>query len=88
MDDKFIARGRSRRRAQAVTNLRHFRVELFYYIIDMQLRELNDRFMEANTELLCFVACLCPNGSFSAYDNQKLIRLAQFILKTFLTLCS
>ena len=39
--------------------------------------------MEANTELLCCVACLCPNGSFSAYDKQKLIRLAQFYPEDF-----
>ena len=83
MDDIFIARGRSKRKVEVVTNLHHFRVELFYSAIDMQLQELNDRFTEGNTELLCCVACLCPNGSFSAYDKQKLIRLAQFYPKDF-----
>ena len=83
MDDIFIARGRSKRKVEEVTNLHHFRVELFYSAIDMQLQELNDRFTEGNTELLCCVAYLCPNGSFSAYDKQKLICLAQFYPKDF-----
>ena len=83
MDDTFIARGKSRRKDQEVTNLHQFRAELFYSVIHMQLQELNDRFTEANTELLLCVACLCPNDSFFAYDKQKLIRLAQFYPEDF-----
>ena len=83
MDDIFIARGRSKRKVEEVTNLHHFRVELFYSVIDMQLQELNDHFMEANTELFCYAACLCPNDSFSAYDKQKLIHPAQFYPEDF-----
>lgn len=83
MDETFKARGRSSHKVQEVTNLHHFRVDLFYSIIDMQLYELNDHFTEANTELLCYVACLCPNDSFSDYDKQKLIRLAQFYPEDF-----
>ena len=37
MDDMFIVRGRSRRKAPQVTNLYHYRVELLYTVIDMQL---------------------------------------------------
>ena len=66
-----------------MTNLHRFRVELFYLAIDMQLQELNDRFTEANTELLLCVACLYPNDSFSAYNKQKLICLAQFYPEDF-----
>ncbi|CAN6542063.1 unnamed protein product [Malus baccata var. baccata] len=40
--------------------------------------ELNDRFTEKNTELLLCVACLSPSNSFSAFDKEKLMRLAQF----------
>ncbi|XP_052182037.1 uncharacterized protein LOC127794821 [Diospyros lotus] len=46
MDDMFIrraARGRPQRQAPEITYLHHFRVDLFYTVIDMQLQELNDR---------------------------------------------
>ena len=85
MDDIFIARGRSRRKSQEVTNMHRFRVELFYSIIDMQLQELNDRFTEASTELLLCLACLRPDDLFSAFDKKKLIRLAEFYPEDFST---
>ena len=78
MDGVFLARGRSWRKAQEMTNLHHYRVGLFYTVIDMQLQELNSHFTEANTELLLCVACLNPDDTFSAFDKQKLIRLAEF----------
>ncbi|XP_057798119.1 uncharacterized protein LOC131014237 [Salvia miltiorrhiza] len=46
MSDKFVARCRSRRKAPEVTNLHHYRFDVFFSIIDMQLMELNDRFSE------------------------------------------
>ena len=78
MDDIYNARGRRRRRAQEVTNAHQYRVELFYYFIDMQLQELNDRFIEVNTEFLLCITCLCPNDSFHAFDIGKLIKLAKY----------
>ncbi|KAJ9162419.1 hypothetical protein P3X46_022195, partial [Hevea brasiliensis] len=45
---------------------------------DLQLQELNSHFTEMNTELLLCVACLNPNNSFSSFDKEKLIHLAQF----------
>ena len=83
MDDYFIARARPRRKAQEVTNMHHFRVELFYSVIDMQLQELNDRFTEASTELLLCLACLRPDDLFSDFDKKKLIRLAEFYPEDF-----
>ena len=44
MDETFVISGRSRRNTQQKTNLHHYRVELFYTVIDMQLQELNNRF--------------------------------------------
>ncbi|GMP55747.1 hypothetical protein CsSME_00020477 [Camellia sinensis var. sinensis] len=72
IDDRFVACGRLRRKAPKITNLYHYRVEIFYTVIDMQLQELNNRFTEASTELLLCVACLNPNNSFylMALDNQ------------------
>ena len=77
MDEIYIARGRSRR-GEKVTNLHRYRVELFSTVLDMQLQELSDRFTEVNTELLLCVACLNPMDSFSAFNKEKLLRLAQF----------
>ncbi len=47
-------------------------------MLDLQLKELNNRFTEVNTELLFCVACLNPSDSFSAFIKDKLICLAQF----------
>ena len=61
----------------------NFQVELFYTIIDWQLQELNNRFSEANSELLLCVGCLNPSDSFSAFSKDKLIRLAQLYAQDF-----
>ena len=63
--------------------MHHFRVELFYSVIDMQLQELNDRFTEASTELLLCLAYLRPDDLFSDFDKKKLIRLAEFYPEDF-----
>ncbi|XP_020674075.2 zinc finger MYM-type protein 1-like [Dendrobium catenatum] len=78
MIDTFVMQGRSRRRTESITNKHHYQIELFYTVIDMQLQELNNRFDEINTELLMCVACLNPYQSFSAFDKERLIRLAKF----------
>ena len=44
MDEIFLVSGRPRLNTQQNTNLHHYRVELFYTIIDMQLQELNNHF--------------------------------------------
>ncbi|CAN6693513.1 unnamed protein product [Malus baccata var. baccata] len=76
-------RGRSRRYAPIKTNRHHYRVELFIYVIDEQITELEDRFNEVNTELLICMACLSPKDSFVAFDKSKLLRLAQFYPQDF-----
>ena len=78
MDDMFMPQGRSRRKTQEIKNMHHYRVDLFCAVIDMQLQELNSRFLETNTELLLCVACLSPMDQFYAFDKHKLIRLAHF----------
>ncbi|KAL0550040.1 hypothetical protein IC582_014536 [Cucumis melo] len=98
LDDAFLVRRRKRRNSQEITNIYHYRVEIFYAVIDMQLQELNNRFTEKSTELLLCVACLnlsnsftacvtClnPSNSFTAFDRQKLICLAQFYPRDFST---
>ncbi|XP_052307415.1 uncharacterized protein LOC18096865 [Populus trichocarpa] len=78
MDDEYKLRGRSRRKSQGITNLHHFRYELFNNIIDMQLTELDDRFTKTSTKLLLCVAYLNPSDSFSAFNKEKLFHLALF----------
>ncbi|KAH9672191.1 TTF-type domain-containing protein [Citrus sinensis] len=64
--------GRSRRKAQEITNLHRYRVELYYAVLDMQLQELNSRFNGTNTELLlCLASQLYPN-EFSTIDIMAL----------------
>ena len=84
MDETFVVSGRSQRNTQQKTNLHNYRVELFYTAINMQLQELNNRFSEANTNLLLCMACLNPSNSFVVFDKEKFIRLAKFYPSDFL----
>ena len=77
MDEMFLLPGRSRRKFPKMTNLHHYRVELFYDVIDLQRTKLESRFSETSTKLLLFMACLNPNNSFAAFDKNKLIQLAR-----------
>ena len=78
MDDTYETFKKSKRSSEKVSNLHYFQIQFFYQAIDRQLQELNNHFSEVNTELLLCVSCLSPRDSFSAYDKEKLIRLAQF----------
>lgn len=78
MDDAYVPRGKKKRRQQHVTNLHHFRVEVFCTIIDLQLQELNNRFNEVSSKLLVCMGCLSPQNSFSAFNSEELITLAKF----------
>nr|XP_028960025.1 zinc finger MYM-type protein 1-like [Malus domestica] len=49
MEEAFILPGRSRRNAPIKTNRHHYRVELFIYVIDEQITELEDRFNEGGS---------------------------------------
>ncbi|CAN6694897.1 unnamed protein product [Malus baccata var. baccata] len=84
MDDLYVIQGKSLRKAPRKTNRHHYKVELFFEVIDFQLTELDDRFTEGNTELLICLACLSPNDSFVAFDKEKLVRLAQMYPKDFM----
>ncbi|XP_008221694.2 PREDICTED: uncharacterized protein LOC103321637 [Prunus mume] len=64
----------------------HMMINILRITDDMQIQELNVRFTEMNTGLLLCVACLNPSDSFSAFDKQKLICLAQYYPNDFSTL--
>ncbi|XP_059658681.1 uncharacterized protein LOC132305013 [Cornus florida] len=71
MNDTLVTPGRSRRKANEITNLHYYHVQLFYAVLDMQLQELNSRFSESNTELLICISCLCPDDSFASFDKEN-----------------
>jgi len=70
--------GKSKHRVYFVEH--YYRMDEFYLILDMQMQELNSRFTEANTLLLLGMACLNPLNSFSNFDQDKILRLAQLYL--------
>ncbi|XP_010687365.1 uncharacterized protein LOC104901473 [Beta vulgaris subsp. vulgaris] len=78
MDDIYVTPGRSKRRAPQINFAHHYRVEMFYAIINLQLQDLNNRVNEINTKLLICVACLSPKDTFHAFDMIKLVRMAEF----------
>ncbi|XP_021765848.1 zinc finger MYM-type protein 1-like [Chenopodium quinoa] len=60
-----------------VTNLHHFRVEVFLSVIDLQLQEIEDRFDEKSIELLIFMSSFDPSNRFESFNIEKLTRLAE-----------
>lgn len=49
----------------------------------MQLQKLNKCFDQLNSELLLCVACLRPNNSFVAFNEEKLIWVIHFYSNDF-----
>nr|XP_016481252.1 PREDICTED: uncharacterized protein LOC107802297 [Nicotiana tabacum] len=76
-DDFYVNAGRSRRKVTDYTILHHYRVDIFFKIIDWQVQELNARFNEVTTNLLVGVACLNPVDSFSSFDINKILMMAE-----------
>ncbi|KAL6518995.1 hypothetical protein OROHE_017419 [Orobanche hederae] len=78
MDEMYVRPGKSKRGVSQVTNLHHFRVEVFLNVLDHQLQEIDNRFNEVSKELLICMSCFCPDDGFSSFDPKKLVRLAEF----------
>ncbi|KAG5597843.1 hypothetical protein H5410_039075 [Solanum commersonii] len=76
-DEFYVNFGRFRCKVVEYTISHHYRVEVFFKIIDWQLQELNDRFNEVRTDLLIGVACLNPVDSFSSFDIKNILRMAK-----------
>ncbi|KAK4267405.1 hypothetical protein QN277_024191 [Acacia crassicarpa] len=76
-DMESVLQGRTKRRGP-VTHLHHFKVDIFYTVIDTQLQELNDCFSEVSSNLLECMTCLNPCNSFSAFDKNKLCESAHY----------
>ncbi|CAO2820379.1 unnamed protein product [Amaranthus hypochondriacus] len=82
MEDIYVSQVAGRRRIRSktprVTNLHHYRVEVFLSVIDLQLQELDDRFSEKTKDLLIYMSCFHPCDRFSSFDTNKLLELAKF----------
>ena len=76
MDAEIPVRGRSRLEGRTVTNLHHYRAEIFYVAIDKICVEMDHRFSEGSNIVLNCFSCLDPKNSFSKFDVEKLARLA------------
>jgi hypothetical protein len=83
MDKEINVRGTSRRRKQKVTNMHYYHVELFLDAIDAILTEMNHRFSEVSSELLVCMTAFNPRNSFSNFDVDKLVRLAEIYAEDF-----
>ncbi|CAN6709451.1 unnamed protein product [Malus baccata var. baccata] len=68
MDDLYVIQGKSLRKAPRKTNHYHYKVELFFEVIDFQLTELDDRFVE---EKLVHLARMYPKD-FTDRDRSAL----------------
>ncbi|XP_058775992.1 uncharacterized protein LOC131650293 [Vicia villosa] len=77
MESRYVKDKKSKRLAPFVTNFHYFKNDCFLHVIDVVLKELNDRFTPENTELINCVACLSPCYSFESFDVKSLVRLAR-----------
>ncbi|XP_058776373.1 uncharacterized protein LOC131650689 [Vicia villosa] len=76
MDEEIPVRDRSRREERTVTNLHHYRAEIFYVAIDKICVEMDHRFSKGSNVVLDCFSSLDPKNSFSKFDIDKLARLA------------
>ncbi|XP_050157462.1 uncharacterized protein LOC126631349 [Malus sylvestris] len=83
IEDLHFVPGKSRRKAPRLTNFHNYRVDLYFQVLDTQLKELNDCIDEVNTELLLCMACLNPVNNFASFDKAKIVRLAQLYPQDF-----
>ncbi|XP_058734191.1 uncharacterized protein LOC131605920 [Vicia villosa] len=76
MDEEIPVRRLSRREGRTVTNLHHYRAEIFYVAVNKICVEMDHRFCEGSNIVLDCFSCLDPKNSFSKFDVDKLARLA------------
>ncbi|XP_071699313.1 uncharacterized protein [Rutidosis leptorrhynchoides] len=74
MDELYVV---SRNRKKDFTNQHYFKVDIFIAVLDMIIRELNDRFSDVSTELLNNMTALSPRNSYCMFDAFKLMKLSE-----------
>ncbi|KAH0713615.1 hypothetical protein KY289_009574 [Solanum tuberosum] len=70
--------GKSKRKKSNISYLHHFRVEVFYAVIDLALQELNNRFDVVTSDLLLGMASLSPVDSFANFHKDRIMKLAEY----------
>jgi hypothetical protein len=71
-------------RAKAcVTQEHHYKIDIFYSVLDNQLSFLNDRFSEMSTKLLQCAACFDPANKMEAFDLDDAMKLAALYVDDF-----
>ncbi|KAH0758109.1 hypothetical protein KY290_021602 [Solanum tuberosum] len=70
--------GKSKRKRSIISYLHHFRVEVFYAVIDLALQELNNRFDVVTSDLLLGMASLSPVDSFANFHKDRIMKLAEY----------
>jgi hypothetical protein len=83
MEELIPVRGKSARRNHTVTHFHYYHVEIFIAAIDAITSEMNHRFNECSSKLLVCMSCLDPRNSFSKFDVDKLVRLAEIYADDF-----
>ncbi|CAH9105790.1 unnamed protein product [Cuscuta epithymum] len=82
MEANFVNPKRPRQRTN-ITYQHHYEFECFNTVMDLQIKEFEDRFDEVNSELLTCMASLSPIDSFRELDPLKLMRFAEFYPEDF-----
>jgi hypothetical protein len=84
MDEEIPVRGCSRLEGRTITNLHHYRAEIFYVVVDKICVEMDHRFSEGSNIVLNCFSCLDPKKYFSTFDVDKFARLADIYHADFL----
>ena len=68
---------RYRHQNEVLITLEHYlRADIFVAAIDFQLQELNNRFCDQTFELLILSSTLCPQDSYSSFEQRKILILS------------
>ncbi|KAH0688912.1 hypothetical protein KY289_016270 [Solanum tuberosum] len=70
--------GKSKRKRSNISYLHHFRVEVFYAVVDLALQELNNRFDVVTSDLLLGMASLSSVDSFANFHKDRIMKLAEY----------
>ncbi|XP_015162380.1 zinc finger MYM-type protein 1-like [Solanum tuberosum] len=70
--------GKSKRKRSNISYLSHFRVKVFYVVIDLALQELNNRFDVVTSDLLLGMTSLSPVDSFANFHKDRIMKLAEY----------
>ncbi|XP_042044474.1 uncharacterized protein LOC121790278 [Salvia splendens] len=73
----------SKRNGSNIKNYHHYRVGIFFQVVDLLTQEMENRFSEASTDLLSCMACLDQKNDFAAFNVHKLVHLATLYPKDF-----